>query len=199
MTTLGLSLLFAAAAGMLPMALARAGRRGVLSRRAIAVAAVGGRDLGDVITHTRDCTEAACLLLAYRHHAQPAFVRRILRDVVTQLDSVERASRLRGALGDVQSRRRSRVQTWPELLLWTLPLLGAGVVARVLVSRGRSHGIDDLRAMTVAALREFSAVARGDGEERFVSLFAEELARLGLPQPDRDPQPARGFQGEGRA
>lgn len=179
MTTLLLSLLLIGSVVVLPMALARPRRGGVLSRRAVAVAALGGRDLRDVETYTQDCAMAARLLMAYRGNADPVFVRRILRDVVTQLDSVQRATRLRGALGSRPSAKRRRFYTWPDFLLWLAGIVDADVVARLIAWRG-DDGIVDLEQMSTRALESFRATVDGADEAFLLTLFEEELVRMGL-------------------
>lgn len=178
-TTLLLSLLCIAPVVALSVAWTRAGRGGLLRRRAVAVAAMGGRDLHDVLTYTRDCSQAACLLLAHRHNADAAFIRSLLAEAVTQVDSVQRATRLRRALGERWRAGVMRFPSWPDLLLWLAGILDADVVARLILWRGEG-GIADLETMTKRALRRFSAAIRDADEAPFVTLFAEELVRLGL-------------------
>lgn len=179
MTTLLLVTLFVGPLVVLAIALARASRGGVLTHRALAVATLGGRNLTDVITYTQDCSQAACLLLAHRTNADPALVRRILRDAVTQIDSVQRASRLRDALGRRGRWTRRRLASWPDVLLIAAGVLDAGVVARIIAWRG-DHGMSDLTEMTRRAIERFSATVREADDVPLVSLFAEELVRLGL-------------------
>ncbi len=177
--TLLLSLLCIGPLVGLAVALTRAGRGGRLRRRALAVAAMGAQDLEDVRSYTRDCSQAACLLMAHRGKADTALVRRVVGEAVTQVDSVQRATRLRLALGQRLRARLRRLPSWPDVLLWLTGLLDADVIARLIVWRGE-RGISDLEAMTKRALRRFSAVMRDADEEPFVTLFADELISLGL-------------------
>jgi hypothetical protein len=178
MTTLLLCLLFAAPVVAVPIVLARR-RGGLLGQRAIALAAAGGLDLDDVVAYTRDCSRAACLLIAHRHGANPASVRRYLADAVAQVDCVQRAARVRRALGRRWRAGRSRLPVWPDVLLFLTGLLDADVLARLIQWRGDA-GIADLEAMTDRALADFTAAMRQADEAPFVTLFADELVRLGL-------------------
>lgn len=174
-----LSLLCIAPIAALAAAWTRASRGGVLRRRALAVAAMGAQDLNDVLTYTRDCSQAACLVLAHRRSAKPDFLRRVLAEAVTQIDSVQRATRLRAALGRRSRARVRRAPSWPDGLLWLSGVVDADLVARLILWRG-DKGIGDLETMTKRALRRFSAALRDADEAPFVTLFADELVRLGL-------------------
>jgi hypothetical protein len=79
-------------------ALARGSRGGLLRRRAIALAHFGGNDLDDVVTYTLDCSALARMLLRRRTNADPTLLRRVVGDAVMQIDSLQRATRLRRAL-----------------------------------------------------------------------------------------------------
>lgn len=173
-----LSLLLIVPPLVLAVSLARRARGGVLSQRALAVAAVGGRDLGDVVTYTQDCSMVACMLLTRRGSADPELVRRVLRDAVTQVDSVQRAARLLGALGARPGARRG-LGTWPDFLLSMAGVFDAGVMATLITWRGES-GITDLQGMTERAIARFRATVDGGDKAPLVTLFAEELVRLGL-------------------
>jgi hypothetical protein len=181
-TSLLLSLLCIAPIVALAAAWTRASRGGVLRRRAVAVAAMGAHDLDDVLTYTRDCSQAACLVLSRRRHADPAFLRRVLAEAVTQVDSIQRATRLRTALGRRWRARVRRLPSWPDVLLWLSGVVDADVVARLILWRGR-RGIGDLETMTKRALRRFSSAMRDADEAPFVTLFADELLRMGLLEP----------------
>lgn len=178
MTTLLLSLLLILPPLAVAVRLARRARGGVLSQRALAVAAVGERDLGDVVTYTQDCSTAACLLLTHRGSADRELVRRVLRDAVTQVDSVQRAARLLSALGAKQRMPRA-FGTWPDFLLWLTGVFDAGVVATLITWRGES-GITDLQGMTERAIARLRATLDDGDDAPLVTLFAEELVRLGL-------------------
>ncbi len=178
-TPLLLSLLCVAPVVGLAAAWTRVSRGGLPRRRAVAVAAMGAHDLRDVLTYTRDCSQAACLVLAHRYNADSAFVRRLLVDAVTQVDSVQRATRLRTALSRRWRASARRLPSWPDVLLWLAGLLDAEVVASLILWRG-DHGITDLEAMTKRALRRFSAAMRDADDAPFVTLFADELVRMGL-------------------
>jgi hypothetical protein len=181
-TTLLLSLLCIAPIVALAAAWTRNARGGVLRQRAVVVAAMGTQDLNDVLSYTRICSHAACLILRHRHNAKREFVRRLLADAVTQMDSVQRATRLRTALGRRWRARVRRLPSWPDVLLWLAGILDADVVAQLILWRG-DRGISDIEAMTKRALRRFRAAMREADEAPFVTLFADELVRLGLLDP----------------
>lgn len=182
MTTLLLALFVGPLVGW-AISLARVDRGGVLSSQALAVATIGGRDLNDVVTYTQDCSLAACLLLAHRDHADPALLRSVLRDAITQIDSVQRATRLRSALGREGWWRLGHLPTWPDMLLFASGLLDAEVIARLIIWRG-DGGMTDLREMTARAIERFSSTVADADEAPLLSLFADELVRLGLLDAD---------------
>ncbi len=168
--------------------LARSERGGQLHERALAVAHVGGSDLYDVVTYTEDCSTMACMLLARRGKTDPALLRRVVSDAVTQVDSVQRATRLRSALVKDAGRQPRRLASWPDLMLWAAGLLDADVIACLIAWRGE-EGISDLKAMTEQAIERFSATVPGSDEAPLVEVFAEELVRLGLLEAqDLEPQ-----------
>jgi hypothetical protein len=179
MTILLLSFLVVGPLIALGYVLARGERGGQLHERALAVAHVGGSDLDDVVTYTEDCSTMACMLLARRVKTDPALLRQVVSDAVTQVDSVQRATRLRRALVKDAGRQPRRWATWPDLMLWAAGLLDADVIARLIAWRGE-EGISDLKAMTEQAIERFSATVPGADEAPLVEIFAEELVRLGL-------------------
>lgn len=184
MMTLLLCGLFLLPVVFLPMALARRAVGTLLRQRAVAIAAVGARDLADVESYTEDCAHAACLLIEHAPDADPVFVRSILHDALRQIDTVQRAERLRGALGNVWRPRSSGTHIAPALLLEALLVLDARVLAGVVAAAG-PWGVVWLRRMTETALARFRVAATDTGEGRFAKLFAEDLAHLGL---DETPQ-----------
>ncbi len=188
MTFLLLSFLVVGPLIALGYVLARGARGGDLHERALAVAHVGGSDLYDVVTYTQDCSTLACMLLARRVKTDPTLLRQVVRDAVTQVDSVQRATRLRSALVHRTGGRAQRWATWPDLMLWAAGILDADVMARLIAWRGED-GIGDLRAMTEHAIERFSATVPGADEAPLVTLFAEELVGLGLLEAhDLEPQ-----------
>ncbi len=179
MTILLLSFLLVTPFIGLGYALARGSRGGRLHQRAVAVAHFGGNDLDDVVMYTHDCSALACMLLTRRLNADPELVRRVLGDAVMQLDSLQRATRLRRALAKrLPGRDRARA-SWPDLLLWAAGVFDADVVARLIAWRGTS-GVRDLRAMTERVVERFSATVPDADEAPLVALFADELVRMGL-------------------
>lgn len=182
MATVLLSLLVVAPLLALGVALAHRARSGMLHEHTLAVAAVAGRDPGDVVTYTQDCSLAACMLLARRGHGSPVLLDTVLRGAITQVDSVQRAARLLGALGQPCVDRR-RAAAWPDFLLWMAGVFDAGVVANIITWRGES-GISDLREMTERAIERFRATVDGSDQSPLMTLFAEEMVRLGLLDED---------------
>jgi hypothetical protein len=178
MTTLLMCLLFTCPVVAIPIVLARR-RGGLVSRRAVALAAAGRLDLSDVLTYTWDCSRAACILMEHRGSTSPAFVRRYLADAVSQVECVQRATRLRRALGRRGSTGGALLSSWPDLLLCLTGFVDAEVLARLIQWRGDA-GIADLEAMTERALAHFTTALQNTNEAPFVTLFAEELVRLGL-------------------
>lgn len=179
MMTLVLCVLFVVPVALLPMALARRAAGHTQRQRAVAVAAVGARHLAEVESYTQDCAHAACLLIEHAPEANPTFVRGFVQDALQQIDTVQRAERLRGALGLAWRPRSTIARAFSDVLLEALLVLDARVVARVVALAGPA-GVVWLRRMTDTALARFRVAATDAGEARFVSLFAEDLAALDM-------------------
>ncbi len=179
MTMLLLSFLLVGPFMLLAFGVTRRAGQLQLHDRAVAVARLGAWDLADVITYTEDCCAMACMVLARRARAEAALVRQVVGDAVTQVDSVERAARLRRSLGRRRRAHAPRLPAWPDVLLWLAGILDGDVVARLIVWRGERGGAD-LEAMAERALGRFRAAMSEADEEPFVTLFADELVHLGL-------------------